>query len=156
MPIKTQPSTTIELLQNYIPYSTNGNVLVEDVGQMFSYSIEEPSTPVNLEFVFGATQHVVGNIVCKNLTSNAILEVKLDYDISTFIINPSDTFRLEPEQTRTIEIRVNVNDIHPGMVNMLKNIKVSVTNILNDSLVYKSNQSSLSKVLFNNTITLYE
>lgn len=154
MPIKIQASSNIALLTNYTPYSIGENVLLEDINEMFSYAIQEPQTPIDLQFVFGAVEALIGNLVFKNLTTNATLRVVLEYDTLTFITTP--TFELVPEETRTIPVRINAQNMQVGVTNLQKNIKVSVSNITNGSLVYKSSEEPLPTVSFNDTITLYD
>lgn len=156
MPIKSQPSTTIPLLVDYTPYSTNGETLVENINEMFSYSVRETITPANLQFTFGATNKLVTTFDFKNLTKNTTLELRFDYD-TTIFETPNNPITIAPEQTIEVPLNLRINDMEVGVVNKLLDFKVSVTNITNNSLVYKSQTESLEIDSIDGvTINVYE
>lgn len=156
MPIKFQPSTTIPLLVDYTPYSTNGETLVENINEMFSYSVRETTTPANLQFTFGATNKLVTTFDFKNLTKNTTLELRFDYD-TTIFETPNNPITIAPEQTIEVPLNLRINDMEVGVANKLLDFKVSVTNITNNSLVYKSQTESLEIDSIDGvTINVYE
>lgn len=84
MPIKTAPSVQIDYLSNYVPYNLADNILVEDIDDILTYSVQEFDPPVTVNYTFGSSQLLVKTILIKNTTSNANVEVRFEYD-STYI-----------------------------------------------------------------------
>jgi hypothetical protein len=155
MPIKVQPSSPIELLTNYTPFSTSGEQLVENIDEMVSYTVIEPETPVNLQFTFGATNPLVATFAFKNLTNNADIEITLVYDTNVFnslnnsvVIGPGDVAR--------IPLNLRIDNMEVGVVNKALDITVLVRNVSNGSLVYLADTAKLPIETLNQTINIYE
>lgn len=138
MPIKDKPSRNIPFLKSYVPYSTNGEVLVEDINDMFSYSIAETSNPVSIQYTFGATRELVQEFSFTNLTTNAELEFEIESSV-LFKVTPS-TFILSPGQTTNVELKLKTGDLTVDITNQDVKMNVSVKNLSNGSLVYKDLQ----------------
>jgi hypothetical protein len=155
MPIKTQASATISQLIDYTPFSTGGEILVEDINQMFSYSVLEPTLPVDLQFTFGATKPLVATFQFKSLVKNATLQLVFYYDKMIFEAS-TNVVVIAPEQTVNVDLLLRINDMEVDVTQKLTEVKVLIENITNNSLVYGALIEPLVTKSLDNVITIYE
>lgn len=109
MAIQSPASNNIPFLINYTPYvaGTNQQIcnLIED---MVSVDLQARETPIVINYHVGAMSTLSFSMKVKNLTNNAILEVKIPYDKNFLIIdNPEIT--LNPAEEKQINISINKN-----------------------------------------------
>lgn len=156
MPLKTQASEPIPDLLSYVPYSINNQTLVEDISNMFSYDVVEPSQPVDLQFVFGAKQPIVKTFRFKNLTNNTNIE--LEFEFNSEIFEAPSKVTITPEQTVSVNLLLNIENMKTNVTSQPVDFKVKVKNIEPSSgpLTLKSMASPLVPTSLDNTITLYE
>lgn len=156
MPLKTQASAPISNLVSHVPYSLNNQTLVEDISGMFSYDVVEPTTPVDLQFTFGATQALVKTFKFKNLTTNTNIELGFEFDSGIFQAPSSVT--ISPEETVSINLLLNIQNMQANTTSLPVEFKVKVKNTKPSSgpLTLKTTQQSLELTSLDNTITLYE
>lgn len=159
MPLKTRTSSSVSNLQTYVPYSLNNETLVEDISTMFSYDVMEPLDPVDIQFTFGATQPLIKTFRFKNLTKNTNLELEFDFDRGIF--QAPTTLVLLPEETKSVNLLLNVDNMQPDVtakpVQFL--VKVKNTTPTNGPLTFKASDSAqeeLELTSLNSTITIYE
>lgn len=165
MPIKLQ-SAQIPYLESYVPFSTNGQTPIEDINQMFSYSVieQEISNPTLLTYFIGGTNHTVKRMNFQNLTNNAVLRFKFSYDKSIYIIEqgstlePIDEMDLEPGSMDMVVVKLYPDGVNSEVKRVSANIKVSVSNLSNGNLVYFDTAAPQMELEtfgdINNTITL--
>ena len=159
MPLKTQASTTIDKLINHTPYPLNNEILVEDISSMFSYDVMEPLDPVNVQFTFGATQPLIKVFRFKNLTKNTNLELEFDFDGEIF--QAPTTLVLLPEETKSINLLLNVDNMQPNVTTRPVQfiVKVKNTTPTTGPLTFAASgsaQEELELTSLNSTITIYE
>ena len=156
MPLKTQASAPISNLTSYVPYPLNNQTLVEDIFSMFSYDVMEPTTPVNLQFTFGATKAVVKTFRFKNLTTNTNLELEFQFDSGIF--EAPSTLSLAPEQTVSVDLLLNIANMQSNVTSQPVDFKVRVKNTkpISGPLTLKATAEPLAATMLDNTITLYE
>lgn len=140
MPIKTRPSRDIPFLSSYVPYSIGTETLVEDINEMFYYTVFEPDTSVFLEYKFGAQNTLVKQFTFKNLTTNTQLEVQMNYDSGIFYTDIPSPAILQPNETITVALFINAQNMQPNTSLLKTDFKVIVRNVSNGSLVYKSSE----------------
>lgn len=159
MPIKLQNSAQVK---DYVPYSTNGEMLVEDINDMVSYDVEEPERSIDLQFIFGATNTVVKTFNFKNLTKNQLLTITAaNYDSNAYSITPNPLL-LQPEQTGSMTLLIVAENMQVGITNQLTNLKFEIENTrtpTTPALTFKASGSAaepLGITTLDKTITVYE
>lgn len=160
MPLKRQSTGTISGLQSFVSYSLNNRPLVEDISDMISYDVLEPEQPVDLQFVFGATKPIVKTFQFKNLTNNTNLQLEFTFD--TTIFNAPSSITILPEQSASVDLRLNIGNMQFGITDRPVQFDVTVKNIKPASvgpLTLGASGSAAEPLLatpINNVITIYE
>jgi hypothetical protein len=140
MPIKTRPSGNISFLSSYVPYSIGSETLLEDINEMFYYTVFEPDLPVSLEYTFGAQNTLIKQFTFKNRTSNAVLEVQMNYDSVIFNTDIPSPLLLQPNETRTVSLFINGENMQPNTTLFKTDFNIIVQNVSNGTLVYRSSE----------------
>lgn len=146
MPIKTSVDGNIQLV-NFIPFQLPPNtVLVENIEQMFSYDLQIPTQPFEIDYLIGTDEIFSFQLSIKNLTQNATLTTEVQYDES-FFITSTKTITINPEEIKTINLTLNTEylDTVKTTTTKFQEIKVLVTNVQSNGVVYKNiNTTNLS------------
>lgn len=159
MPLKLQTSVQVD---DYTPYSINGETLVEDINDMVSYSVIEPDRPVDVQFIFGAIDAIIKTFEFKNLTKNQLLTIRFtNFDTNIFQATPNPLL-LPPEQSGFVTVRIQPENMQFGITNQLTNMNVEIENTKvenNPLLTFKASGSAADKLELDELekiITLYE
>jgi hypothetical protein len=126
MPIKNFVSGDISYLVKYEPYELTANVIEPiDISEMVSIDLQ-PSTTL-VEYDIGAEGSYEGEINIKNLTNNAVLNVRILVPLNLFIIDqetstsPQNTGQIiersiDPLQQIKIAFKLNKEYLNSGSV----------------------------------------
>lgn len=142
MPIlpNTLSQQTNPLFKSFTPYQLNTNEAVCDlVSDMVSVNLAPRNPATTLVYDIGAENSYSDTMFVKNLTTNATLQVVLEFDRQIFIVS-EEIFELNPGEETSIEISLNKNGLNtlPGLNGETKEFTLKVTNLNNGSLIVKN------------------
>lgn len=139
MPIKNIVTGNVPYLRSYTPYEeSSGNTSVDLIKDMVSVDMVVPTEPTSITYKIGTPNKLITVLNVKNLTSNTILKIGIDYDKSIFTISDMERI-IGPEQTTQFSVESN-NFLLNGRVlsNLRSTISIKVTNQVNGQLATKS------------------
>lgn len=147
MPIKTAPSRPIDFLSNYVPYTIGEEILVENINEMLTYSVQEYTQPLQVVYDFGSAQQLIKTILVKNTTSNANIELTFSYDVmylkcvvtdtefgEVLSISPETSLIIRPTRILAIQLLVSEKTIPVGGP-FPTQFRIFAKNIVNNTLV---------------------
>lgn len=146
MPIlpNTLSQETNPLFKSFTPYSLSAEEVVCDfVSDMVSVDIVPRNPATILTYDIGAENTYSETMFVKNLTSNATLQIVIEFDRQVFNVS-EEIFELGPTQETSIEISLNKNGLNtlPGLNGETKEFTLKVTNLNNGSLIVKNTKVS--------------
>lgn len=165
MPLKTTTSV-VDFLSRYIPYTIGEEILVEDINQMLTYSVQEYQQPVLVDYDFGAAQQLIKTILLKNTTNNANIQITFEYD-SLYVrcvvtdvdsgevlnITPGTSYVMRPTTILGVQVLVNEVTIPVGGP-FPTQVKISVQNISNGSLVTRRPELTPLQARFDSDVSV--
>jgi len=143
MPIKTVDTSGIPLL-SFIPFTLPTNtILAENIDEMFSVNLEIPDPPFEIDYLIGDENVYKFNLSVKNLTENAQLNITIEYNPEIFVVDNPTTI-LNANQIATFNVTMNSErlDTINNKVTFEEDIKVVVSNVNNNTVVYKQINST--------------
>lgn len=149
MTIQPPAAVNIPYLVSYREYQPpSGTVLLDYVKDMVSYNLVEPTSSVALEYNIGADGDYPQTLIVKNITNNARLKIRIQYDTQIFTITNPDTnqignpveFIIPAEQTKNITIKINKDNLNQKTEREVipTEIKMFVTNLYNSTVITKN------------------
>lgn len=143
---------TIPFLLNFTPYNLNG-IAASSINDMVSIDTEQLVEQSEILYELGTNKNINLPISIKNLTNNAQLQVTLQFDKTVLSASLPDVFLLSPEETKTFNIRLNVDGLNNMSRNTDTEFDIVVENLSTGAVVTKSpNVTSLNKKLLTQTI----
>lgn len=139
MPIKSNFTDSVQTI-SFTPFRLPENtLLIENIEEMFSYDLQVPEQPVEIDYTIGSTDVYSFDLFVKNLTRNATLTISIEYNKEIFVIE-NDTIILNPEETKAIKVTLNAQrlDLYVVKTTFSEQVKISVTNIENNTVVYRN------------------
>jgi hypothetical protein len=129
---------TIPFLVDFKPYIFNGDEC-RSIDDMISISIQQTAPVSSITYNIGSTDDINIPLQIKNLTNNADLEVMVMFDKNIFVIDGADSMiRLNPENVRTLIIRLNKPVLNQALEKLLATITFEIKNVLNGTVVTKN------------------
>lgn len=144
MPIKRDFTDTVQTT-NFTPFQLPpGTVLSENIDEMFSYDLQIPNERFEIDYIVGSDDTYPFELSLKNLTQNATLTVLVEYNKDIFVIR-GEQFTLNPGQVQTVGVQLNTErlDVYSSRTVFDNEIKVSVTNVKNNSVIYKNTTENI-------------
>ncbi len=134
---------TTPFLINYEPYAfPPGTTIINNINDMVQISTTLPET---IEYAVGSLEDLSGDIIIKNLTRNAILEVTIKFNSSAFIINTPDTttpiiLTIAPTTQQELKVKLNKQalDSNARFIPIQGNIEFTAKNLVNGTTVFKN------------------
>lgn len=142
MPIlpNTLSKETNPLFRSFTPYQIQSDEAVCDfVSDMVSVNLAPRNPATTLVYDIGAENTYSDVMFVKNLTTNATLQILLEFDTQIFTVS-NESFELGPEQETSIQISLNKNGLNtlPGLKGETKEFTLKVTNLNNGALIVKN------------------
>lgn len=142
MPIlpNTLSQQTNPLFRSFTPYQLRTDEVVCDfVSDMVSVNLAPRNPATSLVYDIGAENSYSDTMFVKNLTTNATLQIAIEFDRQVFTVS-KESFELGPNQETSIEISLNKNGLNtlPGLNGETKEFTLKVTNLNNGSLIVKN------------------
>jgi hypothetical protein len=135
--------STIPFLLSYEPYRPpTGTQLVNSINDMVTISFNPPS---EINYAVGVDQQYNDTIIVRNMTSNAALEVAIEFNDKILGINTNNTispyvFTLAPNIQTSIPVQLKTSflDQQSSIAPTTVPIKFTVKNLLNGTVVLRN------------------
>jgi len=158
--ITTDTLTDKSYMLSYIPYRLDdGQEPAYTVADMVTYNLQPNTVPTIINYYLGSPDNYVEELIIRNITTNAILDVKVSIDDAetAWLIDASKQMAtLGPLDTHVIQFTLNkpVLSIISDRQTLLSSITLTITNRKQNFVTKYSAGELLDKKIIPNTVDI--